>query len=104
MAFVLKQTLKLDEFEGWKDCYIVFSSPTVEEVSKLGSVDVQDPSRSIEASNQILELHFLSGKGYDGEKAVDLKKEDVRHLPMPIWGRCMSFLAESSTQGASSKQ
>jgi len=95
--FVLTQTLKLDEFEGWQGCYIKFNSPCMEDIERAEfSVD-DDTKVATEKQNKFLEKFFVEGLGWNGKEKITLKAGDIVKLPMVIYTKCVSFLLAMSS-------
>ena len=104
--FVSRRHFSLDIFgEEWKDCFIVFSSMSVNESRELMAKKIQtkEPQEIIDISIELLKKHFLEGAGYDSESKtlVKLKKEDLGELPSTFMERAILFLVgETSLKSA----
>ena len=86
--------------DEWKDCHLEFRVPSYGDIQDLGEIDESKP---IEASKKALEVlgnAFVSGKGVDekGEK-VDIKKEDLKDLPVTVLTKAMTGLTEPAPKG-----
>ncbi len=84
--FVSIKTIKLDFLgEDWKDCYIKINSLTLGELTSLASFTKDETKAGIFMVNLIKDK-FMEGKGWDGKKIVDIKKDDIEDLPIDIFG------------------
>ena len=98
--FVLKKRLDLSKYsEDWKGCYLDLRELNISDVEERMK-KIQDLEEgSVEQINIMKELIadcFLGGKGFDGEKIVEIKKEDVSQLPISIYKEAFGFLAGTS--------
>lgn len=90
MAFVLKERVNFASFsEDWKECYIEYISPDYAKVQEMQSIvakslEKKDENESFAVAVKFIEDLFISGKGFDGEKVVDLTKEDIKSLPVKL--------------------
>lgn len=96
--FVITQTLKLDEFDGWQGCWIKFNSCTMGELQEAGFKADGDASENLEKQNKFLEDHFVDGLGWNGKEQVKIQKKDLKDMPLPIYMKCVSFLVEAVKQ------
>lgn len=93
--FVVVKTIKLDFLgDEWKDCYIKMGSLTIGELTKLASL-TDDEAKAGELMISLLKDKFIEGKGWNGEKVVPIKKEDVDDLPIEIFGGIYDQLLNS---------
>lgn len=90
MAFPVQKRVDLS-FLGaeWQGAELVFSGLTFKETRELAgqdfSVDENDPTSANKSMTFVVKFltdHFLSGKGYNGEGLVPIKKEDLEDLPV----------------------
>lgn len=92
MAFVIRRKLDLsDSGEGWEGAYIIYTPLSFSQNKKL--IDIQkyreklksgDIETVTKVNNMTFEIAkdgFVEGKGYDGEKLVDITKENLNELP-----------------------
>lgn len=93
--FVLTQTLKLDEFEGWEGCYIKFNSCSMGDLQNAGFSADGEAKDNIEKQNKFLEKFFVEGFGWNGKDKIAMKAGDLKDLPLPIYLRAVSFLVEA---------
>lgn len=104
-TFVVKKKIELAFLgEGWEQAYITFSPFSFADNEKLlklrSKVNTDNPEDTTqegaeEASNNIITLlqdKFIEGKGYDGEKLVDITKDNLKDLPMEIINEALSTL------------
>src|SRR3990167_2737989 len=83
--------------ETWKECFIEFRYITVAEAKSFSSFTLnKDDPKSVEnaldTSIKILEDKFVSGKALQDGKLVDLKKEDLKDLPVEVLNRSIIIL------------
>jgi len=97
--FVITQTLKLDEFEGWEGCWIKFNSCTMRELQTADLKADGNPSENIGKQNKFLADHFVDGLGWNGAEKVKINKNDLENMPLPIYMKCVSFLVEVVNKG-----
>lgn len=95
--FVLERRLELGKFEGWKECYVIFNSPKVEDINGFTSNE-KDAGQNIGAGNELLAKNVVSGKGWDGTKLIDITKSNISKLPLEIWTECIRFLVAGNSQ------
>lgn len=103
MAFVVKKHLKLDFLgEGWEQAYLDFSGLTFKEVREFSKVQVDtdnpDNEKNLDLTVTLLENHFLRGTAFDGQKQVDVKKEDLGDLPVDALTKAVQLLVGSTDQ------
>lgn len=90
MAFVLKERISFGSFsEDWKECYIEHVAPDYAKVQEMQAIVAESLSKgneneSFSVAVKFIEDLFVSGKGFDGEKVVDLTKEDIKSLPVKL--------------------
>lgn len=85
--FVAVRTIKLDFIEPtdkWADCYLQIASLSVGEIEKIASADVDNKDSGLNLI-RLLEEKFISGKGWNGTEVVDIKKEDIKELPIEVF-------------------
>ena len=95
--FISRRHFSLDFFgDEWKDCFIVFSSLSVNESRALMTQKLQskEAQEVIDISIKLLGDHFLEGVAFDSESKtlVKLKKEDLGELPSPFIESSILFL------------
>jgi hypothetical protein len=98
--FVVSKELKLDFLgDGWADAYIKFSSLSFNEMrefAKFGAkLDKENPGddKNLDATIELLEGHFLSGKAWDGTELIDLEKATLGDLPVEALTKGVQLLA-----------
>ena len=102
--FDIRKKLSLDFLgDGWEECYLIFSTPSIAELSKsvsgLENLDAENPKgiqENFERAMEMIENNFIEGKGLVGGKVVDVKKVDLREFPIDVINRVMDFLASGS--------
>jgi hypothetical protein len=78
--------------EEWKECYILFSSITFNEVGQYKVAEKTDDEKA-KLALQSLEDHFIEGKAIDESgKIVILKKGDLKDLPVDVVLKAVNFL------------
>ncbi len=100
--FKVVKKLPLDFLgEDWKEAYINFQVLTIADIKNkfpnLIKIDQNDPKSILNGMDliiEILETNFVSGKGFDGTKLIDLKKEDIKELPNDLIKRGLDFLSQ----------
>lgn len=111
MAFIVKKKFDLKyQGEGWEEAYIVFTPFTFDDNDALlklrGVIKTTDPKKvnlddAKPASNIIIKLlqeRLIEGKGWDGEKLIDITKENLGQLPMEVITDCLSWLQGKKTE------
>lgn len=92
MSFVIKRKMDLSELgEGWDSCYIEYNPIRSRDNDKLLAIqeyraailnnDIEAIKKARQATLTIIKENFLGGKGYDGEKQIDITKENLENLP-----------------------
>ena len=97
MAFVVKRKIELAAMgDEWKDCYIVFNSPTTAQIGKLevGNDDIPNEEKLQRSVGLITEL-FIEGKGYNGTEVQSINTKDIPDLPLLLLNYCFEQLASS---------
>jgi len=95
--FVTERVFRL-EFLGdeWKDCFIKFTSVSINEARDLASSKLTGKSTEeiVNTTLQFFRDHFISGNAYDAETkmVVALKPEDLGELPSVIQEKMIVFL------------
>lgn len=96
--FVITHKIELsDVAESWKDCYIEVNDLTMGDIQDTFAIigKAKDGSKEqIDAICNLIENLFLSGKGWDGTKIIDIMKEDVKELPLSIIMKVFGFLVK----------
>jgi hypothetical protein len=95
--FKIVRKLDLGEIDGWKDCYIKLTEPTVGDVRKVQKMG-DDEALKYDTVIDMVKNCFVDGKGFDGEKIIKMNKEDVDELPISILNRITDFLLTATTQ------
>ena len=107
--FKVVKKLSLDFLgEGWKDAYINFQVLTIADIKnkfpalmKLKADDAEAVINSMGMIVEVLEDKFVDGKGFDGTKLIDFKKEDIENLPNELLKRALDFLSQGVTTPSS---
>lgn len=97
-TFVVKKRIDLAHLgEGWEQAFLIFSPFSFSDNEKLikfrseaAALQEGDASeKEVEkVTNRMLELilsKFVEGKGFDGEKLIDITKENFADLPMEVF-------------------
>lgn len=114
--FAVYKTLKLDFLgEGWQDCYLKFNAvpydvfanirerydldfssqaTTPEEAQKELANDPKKAEKANAFVIRFLSDYFVEGKGFDGKEVVEVKKVDLKDLPMSVINKASDFLME----------
>lgn len=114
--FVVYKTLKLDFLgEGWQECYIKFNAVPYDVFANIRekyNLDfstqattaeeaqaelANDPEKAEKANAFVIKFltdYFVEGKGYDGTEVIDIKKSDIKDLPMSVVNKASDFLME----------
>jgi hypothetical protein len=83
--------IKLDSLgEVYKDSYIDINEPSINQALELR----KDPNTVVDYFNN----EFIAGKIWDGEKLVDITKEDVLELPLSILKKVADVFLEVASQ------
>lgn len=85
--------------EEWNGCFLKVSGLTLGEVEKLSEMG-EDNTKAGRYMVSLVSDKFLEGKGFDGGKIVDIKKEDVKDLPLEV----VSAIFEKLTADVSKKK
>ncbi len=86
--FIAVRTVKLDFLEPsdmWKDCYLQINSLTLGEIEKMASFKQEDSETAGKYLVKLIEDKFIGGKGWNGKEIVEIKKEDVKDLPVDVF-------------------
>lgn len=88
MALQLKKEFKLDSF-GWKECSLFFYAISYKEMMEMDEwrKKINPSAPTQEDSNKVfetLESKYVSGTVMDGEKKIELPKEQLKELPFEI--------------------
>ena len=95
--FVLTKKLDLSKLaDSWKGCYIEFSDFSSKEVQALSGEKNKD--KAYEQTLEFIKTKFVSGKGFDGKKIIDMEKDDIDDLPMTILRGIVDFLLPKPTE------
>lgn len=97
MAFVIKKRIELAwAGEGWEEAFVEFSDFSYKDNSRLlklrkkarqvegGKAKDEEVDKLSEDMMAIVLSKFLSGKGFDGERLVDITKSNFPELPFSI--------------------
>jgi len=100
-TFILRRKLDLGELgEDWKECFVTLRDMTVEEVQRFvpSIAKTEDGSKEqMDMIGEIISNCFVEGKGFDGSKVIEIKKEDLGNLPLKVYLKCFDFLVEGSS-------
>lgn len=94
-VFKVRKEIKLSFMgTGWEEAYVAFSPFTFGDNGKvLGLYQLAQKQKEMkvseakQASDEIISIlkdKFIDGKGYDGEKLVDVTAENLQDLPMEL--------------------
>lgn len=101
--FVAIKTFQLNFLgEEWKDCFLKFSSVSINEnkeliKQKLGSKTTEE---IVDITMKFLQDHFISGNAFDSEtkQVVAIKAEELGELPSIITEKVILFLVGGANQ------
>lgn len=103
-TFVIKKRIPLDFLgEGWKEAYVEFSPFSFVDNDKIIAMRKfgldQNGDNAKEASDQLLEVvkeKFIEGKGWNGEKLINITKENLAELPIEVIVKVLQELQGNS--------
>lgn len=97
MSFVVKKRIELNHLgEGWEDAYLIFSPFTFDDNVNLialqkklrdvaaNNTDADDAQTASKEMMKILKEKLVEGKGFDGDKLIDVTKENFHEMPMEV--------------------
>ena len=97
MKFDITKKVSLVEYgELWKDCYLEFSVPSYADIK--GIKQDGDTDKAVEMGIERLENLFRSGKAISEGKEVEVKKEDIKDLPLEILTKCFKAISGDVAQ------
>lgn len=107
MTFVVRKKIDLSFLgEGWQEAYVIFTPFTFGDNTALLKLRTLSTGANIstdeaeKASKDIMELlqnKFVEGKGWDGEKLIDITKKNLVDLPMEIISHILTALQGQTT-------
>ena len=101
MKFDITKKIPL-EYDDWTDCWLEFRLITFGEIKELMGKRItadeieNNPQKNIEATNQtlkILEDNFINGFAISNGKRTEVKKEDIRDLPIEVLVSCFKLIS-----------
>lgn len=100
--FVVRKTFSLSFVaDEWKEAYLIFNAFSVQDIkerlSKLSTVNQEDNSqvtKGLDLMVTILEDKFVEGKAPTEGGLVDVKKEDIKDMPVEVIAKAVSFLSQ----------
>lgn len=103
--FIVRKKLSLSFLgEGWEDAYLIVTPFTFNDNIQLVKfqkkfagmgADSASEDELLETTSKMKELvseRLVEGKGYDGEKLVDITKDDLGSLPMEVFSKILNEL------------
>ena len=101
--FIAVRTFQLDFLgEEWKDCFLKFSSVSINENKELIKLKLNTKSTEeiIDVTTKFLANHFISGNAYDAEtkQIVAVKADQLGELPSLIQEKVILFLVGGANQ------
>jgi hypothetical protein len=95
--FISIKTFKLDFLgEEWKDCFLKFSSVSINENKELikAKLGTKSAEEVVDVTMKFLADHFISGNAYDSDtkQIVAIKAEELGELPSLIQQKVILFL------------
>jgi len=91
MSFVIKRRLDLSDVgEGWDGCYVEYNpirsrdNEQLLEIQKHRAAILKNDMEAVKAARvktvDIIKENLLGGKGFDGEKQIDITKDNLEDL------------------------
>ena len=103
MKFDIKKKIDLSYLgDDWTDCWLEFRLITFGEIKELMGKRItadeieNNPQKNIEATNQtlkILEDNFINGFAISNGKRTEVKKEDIKDLPIEVLVSCFKLIS-----------
>ena len=101
MAFPVEKKLDLAYLgDSWAGAYLSFSVLSFRETRKFGELKVNTENPTSEDNDKNADFvittlgdHFISGKAFNGEALIDVRKEDIPDLPMDVINKAIATLA-----------
>ena len=92
MKFDISKRVSLAEYgEQWKECYLEFAVPSYADIKGIQGTD--DQNKAVELGIERLEGLFRGGKAISEGKEVEVKKEDIKDLPLEILTKCFKAIS-----------
>ena len=91
MKFDISKKVPL-EYEGWEDCYLTFSLPSYGDLKGLTDDKATDPEKVEKGLETIVGL-FKEGYAMSEGKRVEVKKEDLKDMPIEILTNCFKAIS-----------
>jgi len=91
MKFDITKKVPL-EYEGWENCYLEFSLPSFGDLKGLTEENTTDAEKAEKGVETIAGL-FRSGFAMSKGKRVEVKKEDIKDLPVEILTQCFKAIS-----------
>jgi len=95
MKFDISKRVSLAEYgEQWKECYLKFAVPAYVDIKGVQEMQkTDDQNKAIEFGIERLEELFRGGKAISEGKEVEVKKEDIKDLPLEILTKCFKAIS-----------
>jgi len=90
MKFDITKRVEL-EYDGWEGCYLEFYQPTYSDLKKITTGET-DEDKAENGLKLIVEL-FKGGFAMSDGIKVEVKKEDLKDLPIEIITKCFKTIS-----------
>ena len=81
------------EYEGWKDCYLEFSLPSFGDLKDLTNEKATADTEKVEKGLETIERLFKGGFAMSEGKRIEVKKEDLKDIPIKILTDCFRAIS-----------
>ena len=78
--------------ENWKDCYLEFNLPSYGDLKDITNTEVTDAEKVEKGLETIVGL-FKSGFAVSEGKRTEVKKEDLKDIPIEILTKCFKAIS-----------
>lgn len=100
--FVVKKKIPLDDLgEGWEQAFITFTPFSFRDNEKIislrtvvlnNSASEKEAKKASDDIKDLLAEKLVEGKGFDGEKLIDITPENLPDLPMEVIVKVLTLL------------
>ena len=92
MKFDITKKVPL-EYEGWEDCYIELSLPSIGDLKGMSTDEKTPDSEKLEKALEALSKLFKKGFAVSSGERVEIKAEDLKDLPIDVLTTCFKAIS-----------
>ena len=94
MKFDITKRISLAEYgDAWKECYLEFAIPSYADIKGIQATSEDNQEKAVELGIERMGGLFRSGKAVSEGQVVDVKKEDIKDLPLEILTKCFQAIS-----------